>query len=156
MKWLINGLGATLRPFLRLPGIANRQGFSYVPVRLVPVCNPAAVRRVDLHIYWTMRCASVLDTTSVVREIGRRLGRSPGSNLRSHRRGRTDPLRPLPKGRGEGWRAISLQLSCLGMQLWNQVNGLPLASDRPSILAAIPALHTHHRPSVAERKFCWR
>src|SRR5437867_1934427 len=35
-----------------------------------------------------------------------------------------------------------------------RVNALSLASDRPSILAVRPVLHTHRPPSVAEHKFC--
>src|SRR6266540_3218607 len=47
--------------FLWLPGVADRQGFPHVPVRLVPVHDAAAVLRVDLHVYWTVWRTSVLD-----------------------------------------------------------------------------------------------
>lgn len=47
--------------FLRLSGIADRQRLPHVPVRFTPVNDAATVLRIDPRVYWTVRCASVVD-----------------------------------------------------------------------------------------------
>lgn len=51
----------TLYAFLRLPGVADRQDFPYVVIRVVPIHDPASMLCIDLHIYRTMWSTSVLD-----------------------------------------------------------------------------------------------